>query len=158
MENRFSGSEYGAEIETAKALWYLPTIRPEQDIQRILDEIQSPAVIGSATADQINEYIVRLLMYNMYLQQESNKLSSKLKFYKSNLEITIGDNLGETPYSFFGEKKLYILANDQAARGYDEHIMLLEGKLEMIKGYDRQINNVVDGLKQLAYTRGRMHA
>lgn len=158
MKNRFSGAEFGEQVAIAKAEWYLPTIKPEEQIGTVIDEVQNPEILARATADQLNEYIVRLNMYNFFLQQELNKLNSKVKFYKSNIETIIGQNLGETPYTFFGEKRLYILASNSTATKMDQDLMVTEAKIELLRGYDRQINNLVESLEKLSYSRSKMHS
>lgn len=152
MENRYSGKEFADDLAMFQANVHLPTIRPG-DVATVLATLEQPNMMATMTPDMIAELVVQLNLYSWYLQQEINKLKSKLGFYKSNLDSIIGKNLGDTPYSFFGEKKLYIIANNEKAQSYDKHILEIEGQLATVYMYDKQIANLTDSLKSLMYTR-----
>jgi hypothetical protein len=153
MNNRYSGSEFAENIQLFNANLHLPTIKPTDNIAQVISDLEDRDIVQSLTPDMIDEYIITLNMYSWFLQQESNKLRSKIVFYKSNLDNVVGKNLGETPYSFFTEKRLYIIANNDTAQNYDKHLLELESQLAIISMYDKQISNLCESLRNLRFSR-----
>ena len=142
------------ELEMFKSQLYLPTLKPDKDIQKILDEVSSYNHLRQCPLSEIFEYAIKLQYYSLYLVQEENRLNSYIHWCENCLEDVIGQFLDDVA-GYYAEKRNKIISQNDNARQYNMEIAKTTAKLDTIKYMSMNIKSLGELLRNFAYEKSK---
>lgn len=157
--SRFDSKIMSANIQLMKTEMKLPTIKPSNDIQSIIDNITNGKMNGISAYD-LYGYASKLSVYSLYIKGEINSLKSKLDWLEGNIKNIVGKNIRNVEGYGYNEKESFIRANDEIASELDAQSLATKAKINILWGIDEKIHylsNIIQNVaKERSYSRNNL--
>lgn len=130
-------------------------LRPPEDIIDTINNLMSRTKIRALTIPDINELMIVLSAYSLYLSTEENRLKAYVLFCEKNIQFIVGQNVRNVEAYGFAEKDSIIRANEPKAYELEKNKLVADTKLTSISFISQKISFLSETLKNLSNERMR---
>lgn len=127
-----------------------------EDISDLINNLIKADGLRNMDIHTLNEYAMKMSAYALYVQVEKNKLKTKYDWYEANIKYIVGNNLPEAYGYGFVEKDHCIRSLNPSAQTMEEKKLLIQAKLNMLDGLAEKIHFIVNNIKSIVYSRGKV--